>query len=132
MKNIILLLMIFISYSFYQKEYLKNYHPNGKLKEEGWIIDDKKTDYWFYYYENGFKKEEGHYKNNQKVNWWIYYDEKQVVTKKCEFKSDKLNGLSIIYSKGEITKAEKYVNNIKVKTWTDLAKFKKDNNYLWN
>lgn len=109
------------------KTYVKYYHPNGKLKEEGWVINDKKTDYWFYYHENGLKKEEGHYKNNQKVNWWIFYDEKQTITRKCEFKSNKINGLSIVYSKGAIIKAEKYSNGKKVKTWTDLEEFKKDN-----
>lgn len=109
------------------KTYIKNYHSNGNLKEEGWLINDKKVDYWFYYYENGFKKEEGHYKNNQKTNWWIFYNEKQIVTKKCEFKKDKLNGLTIVYSNGEIAKAEKYSNGKKIKTWTDLAAFRKDN-----
>ena len=114
------------------KTYIKNYYPNKNLKEEGWIVNSKKTDYWFYYYENGLKKEEGHYKNNQKVNWWIFYDEKQIIIKKCEFRNDKMNGLSIIYSKGEIIKAEKYSNGKKVKTWTDLEEFKKDNSYLLN
>ena len=89
------------------KTYVKYYHPNGKLKEEGWILNDKKIDYWFYYFENGVKKEEGHYKNNQKVNWWIFYDEKQTIIKKSEFINDRMNGLSIIYSKGESAKAEK-------------------------
>ena len=112
------------------KTYTKTYHPNGKLKEEGWILNDKKTDYWFYYYENGLKKEEGHYKDNQKTNWWIYYNEKQNITKKCEYKSNKLNGITIVYNKGEIIKAEKYTNGKKIKTWTDLDAFKKDNNYL--
>ncbi len=121
--------MLLLPYSFSQKEYIKNYYPNKNLKEEGWLINDKKTDYWFYYYENGNKKEEGHYKDNQKTNWWIYYNEKQKVIKKCEFKSNKLNGITIVYTKGEITKAEKYFNGKKIKTWTDLNKFKKDNNY---
>ena len=112
------------------KIYIKNYHPNKNIKEEGWVFNDKKTDYWFYYYENGLKKEEGHYKNNQKVNWWIYYDEKQLITRKCEYKSNKLNGITIVYAKGEISKAEKYNNGKKIKTWTNLDEFKKDNNYL--
>jgi len=112
------------------KTYIKTYHPNGKLKEEGWILNDKKTDYWFYYHENGLKKQEGHYKNNQKINWWIFYDEKQTIIKKCEFRNDKMNGLSIIYEKGEIIKAEKYNNGKKVKTWSSLSEFKKDNKYL--
>ena len=109
------------------KIYVKNYYPNKNLKEEGWMLNDKKTDYWFYYYENGLKKEEGHYNNNQKTNWWVYYNEKQLVIKKCEYKTNKLNGITIVYYKGEITKAEKYTNGKKVKTWTNLEEFKKDN-----
>ena len=114
------------------KTYVKNYYPNKNLKEEGWILNDKKNDYWFYYFENGLKKEEGHYKSNHKVNWWIFYDEKQTIIKKCEFKNDKLNGISIIYSKGEIIKAEKYNNGKKIKTWNSLSEFKKDNKYLFD
>lgn len=129
MRSIFFLVIIFINFSFTQKEYIKNYHPNKNVKEEGWIINYKKTDYWFYYYENGLKKEEGHYKNNQKTNWWIFYDEKQIITKKCEYKSNKLNGLTIIYHNGEIAKAEKYSNGKKIKTWTNLSEFKKDNNF---
>lgn len=109
------------------KIYVKNYYSNKNLKEEGWLLNDKKTDYWFYYYENGLKKEEGHYNNNQKTNWWVFYDEKQIVTKKCEFKNNKLNGLTIVYSQGEIAKGEKYSNGKKVKTWTNLVEFKIDN-----
>lgn len=112
------------------KTYTKNYYQNGKLKEEGWILYDKKIDYWFFYYENGLKKEEGHYLNNQKVNWWIYYDQKQTISRKCQYKSNKLNGITIVYEKGEITRAEKYNNGKKIKAWTDLNEFKKDNNYL--
>ncbi len=43
-----------------------------------------------------------------------------------------MNGLAIVYSKGEIIKAEKYNNGKKVKTWTNLSEFKKDNSYLLN
>ena len=129
MKSISLLLL-FTGTFFLQKEYIKNYYSNQKLKEEGWMQNGERLDYWFFYYENGNKKEEGHYKNNQKTNWWIYYNENETVIKKCEYKSNKLNGLTIVYSKGKITKAEKYINGKKVKTWTDLNEFKKDNNYL--
>lgn len=114
------------------KTYIKNFYPNKNIKEEGWINNNKKTDYWFYYYENGNKKEEGHYKNNQKTNWWIYYDKNQKIIKKSEYKSNLLNGITIVYSKGEITKAEKYTNGKKIKTWTDLDDFKRDNNYFLN
>lgn len=128
MKSISLLL-IFTALFLSQKEYVKNYYPNKKLKEEGWIENGTKTDYWFYYYENGNKKEEGHYKNNLKTYWWIYYDEKQRILKKCEYKKNKLNGLTIVYNKEKIVKAEKYSDGKKIKTWTDFNEFKRDNDY---
>jgi antitoxin component YwqK of YwqJK toxin-antitoxin module len=123
--SIIVLFCLFNTFS--KKEYFKSYYPDGKLKEEGWILNGNKINYWFYYYENGNKKEEGHYENNQKVNWWVYYDIKQKVIRKSEFEADRLNGLTLIYSDGKLTKAEKYNYDIKVKTWTSYHEFKKDN-----
>lgn len=122
------LLFIFIlQTSFTDKVYVKPCFENGKIKEEGWILNGKKTDYWFYYYENGNKKEEGHYQNNKKTKWWIFYDEKEKILKKCEYKNDELNGLTIVYNKNKILKAEKYVNGEKIKTWSNLEEFKRDN-----
>lgn len=127
MKQTQLLLLFILLSSFAQKEYVKSYFQNGKLKEEGWMSNGKKVNYWFFYYENGNKKQEGHYKNDQKVSWWIFYDEKQIVTKKCEYKKDKLNGISILYDQGQIIKAEKYIDGKKIKTWTSIEEYKKDN-----
>lgn len=110
------------------KSYVKKYYPNGKNKEEGWMIEDKKSDYWFYYYENGFKKEQGHYSKNQKTNWWIFYDKNQTVVKKCEYKNNVLNGLTLIYKNNKIVLAEKYCMGQKIKSWNTLSAFKKDNN----
>lgn len=124
MRSLLFLIMIFINFLFSEIKYIKNYHPNKNLKEEGWTENGIKTKYWFFYYENGNKKEEGHFKNNQKTNWWIYYDEKQQIIKKSEYKRNNLNGITIVFTKGEITKAEKYVNGKKIKTWTDLEEFK--------
>ena len=128
MKTIILFTLLFLGTSFTEKEYLKNHYPNGKIREEGWIVDGKKNEYWFYYYENAVKKEEGHYSNNQKINWWIYYDKNQTIVKKCEYKNNVLNGLTLIYKDGEIAFAEKYRMGQKIKSWNTLSEFKKDNN----
>ncbi len=128
LKYVTIILFLTSSGTTDSKTYVKNYFPNKKLKEEGWILDNKKTDYWFFYFENGNKKEEGHYNNNQKTNWWVYYDEKQIMTKKSEYKNGKPNGLSILYTNGQISKAEKYNNGKKIKTWTTLEDFKKDTN----
>ncbi|MFC6268715.1 toxin-antitoxin system YwqK family antitoxin [Frigoriflavimonas asaccharolytica] len=124
---LILLLPIFSLLHNVGEIYSKTYYENGNMKEEGWLIDGMKSNYWFTYYENGSKKSEGHYKNNKKIKWWVFYDSKENITKKCEFKNDKLNGLTIIYSGGNILKAEKYIDNRKVKTWTTIADFKRDN-----
>ena len=113
------------------KIYVKNYHQNKNLKEEGWILNAKKSDYWFYYFGNGNKKEEGHYKNNQKTDWWIYYDEKQLITEKCQFKNDKRDGISVIFANGKIIKAVRYLNGKKNKTWKNYEEFRRDNAFSY-
>ena len=125
------ILHLYILLSFFgnpnQKTYVKNYFDNGKIKSEGWIKNDLKTDYWFYYHENGNKKEEGHYTKNQKNKWWIFYDSNEEVVKKQQFDNDKPNGFCVIYSKGNIIRAEKYKNGERIKQWQTVEAFKKDN-----
>ena len=132
MKRLLLFLLFILLTAFTEKEYVKKYYSNGKLMEEGWIVNDKKSDYWFYYFETGIKKEEGHYCNNQKNKWWIYYDNNQKVIKKSEYKDNVLSGLTIIYKNGKIVSAEKYTMGKKIKTWNTLSEFKKDNKNLFN
>ena len=132
MKSLFLIGLFILLTSFIEKEYVKKYYSNGKMKEEGWLVNDKKSDYWFYYFETGDKKEEGHYYNNQKTSWWIYYDKKRKVIKKCEYKNNVLNGLTIIYKNGEIVSAEEYTMGKKIKSWKSLSEFKKDNINLFN
>lgn len=130
LKYLTILLFLTSFEIFDSKTYIKKFYPNKKLKEEGWIINAKKTDYWFYYYENGNKKQEGHYKNNQKTDWWIYYDENQLMTEKCQFKNDKRDGISVIFANGKIIQAVRYLKEKKIKTWTNFTEFNKDNNHL--
>lgn len=129
MKSLLLFSFLLCTSFFVEKEYVKNYYPNGKLKEEGWIKEGKKNDYWFFYYETGLKKQEGHYANNLKTNWWIFYDVNEIVEKKCEYKNNILNGLMINYKNGKIINAEKYNKGKRIKQWTSFSEFKKDNPY---
>ena len=131
MKSLFVIGLFIMLTPLIEKEYVKKYYSNGKIMAEGWLVNDKKSDYWFYYFETGNKKEEGHYYNNQKTNWWIYYDNKQRVVKKSEYKSNVLNGLTIVYKNGEIAFAEKYTMGKKVKTWNNLSEFKNDNKDLF-
>ena len=128
-KNILLfLLLIKLSSTFGQsKIYIKNYFDNGQIESEGWLQENQKTDYWFYYYTNGNKKEEGHYVTNKKTKWWIVYGENEVINKKCQFYDDKLDGICVIYHNGNVVRAEQYKKNIKIKQWSSLSAFKKDN-----
>ena len=43
-------------------EDIENYHPNGKLKEKGILVNGKKDGFWTSWYENGQKSEEQTYK----------------------------------------------------------------------
>lgn len=108
------------------QNYLKTYYPNGIIKAEGWVKNNQKTAYWFYYFENGNKKEEGHYTANKKSKWWIFYNPEGTIIKKSEYKNDKLNGLSITYREGKISKAEEYKFGIKIKEWSNLDDYIKD------
>ncbi len=112
------------------KTYVKNYFLNGKIASEGWICDNKKTDYWYFYRDNGLKKEEGHYANNLRNKWWIVYDVQEKIAAKSEYKADKLDGFTIIYQNGRPVRAEKYQMGVQLKRWTSLAEFKKDNSEL--
>ena len=42
-KNIIFITLLILSAnSFAQKTYQKEYYDSGQIKEEGWVLDDKK------------------------------------------------------------------------------------------
>ena len=110
-----------------EKLYQKDYFANGNLKAEGWMVKDQKVDYWFFYYDNNTKKEEGHYTKGQKSKWWTFYNSNGEIVKKCEFLNGKMNGFSIVYSNGEVIRAEKYKFGEKIDQWTSIAEFKKDN-----
>ncbi len=144
------ILTCFSLFSFGQKEYQKEYYENGILKEEGWVLNDQKTGYWKFYYSNGNIKEEGHFKfgekekywysynkdqsikheghftKGQKAKWWIYYQD-GIVNHKCQYHQNQKNGYCLIYEQGELVKASKFKGGKKVKEWTDLESFKKDN-----
>jgi antitoxin component YwqK of YwqJK toxin-antitoxin module len=128
MKKAIYLLILFGFFqASAQRTYNKTYFNNGKIQSEGWMSQNQKVDYWFYYYENGTKKEEGHYEANKKCKWWIFYNSNKEIDKKSEFDNDQLNGFSIFYIKNKIIRAEKYDMGKKIKEWTSISEFKKDN-----
>ncbi len=76
MTNNVFILCFFITFSLVgQKTYHKSFYENGTLKEEGWLENNQKTDYWIFYYKNGNIKKEGRFKNDLPVKYWYFYRE---------------------------------------------------------
>lgn len=145
MKQLIFIFIVLVSTN---KEYVKNYYDNSHLKSEGWLINNQKTDYWYYYNNNGKKKAEGHYQLNQKEDYWFFYDENEAVIEQghyqlgekngwwkmyrgdtlveIKYKDSKKVGLAILKLNSKIIKAEYYKNNMKTDEWVTLADFKKE------
>ena len=71
---------------------------------------------------------EGSYVNGKKSNWWLFYDSNEKVNHRCQLKNNQKNGFCLMYTNEKLTSAVKFSNGKKIKEWTDLASFKKENN----
>ena len=134
-----------------KKTYHKGYFKNGKLKEEGWVKNNLKSGYWKFYYTNGNLKKEGHFKKDLETKywyfynndasknkeghylagkqhkWWLFYDTMGQINHKCQLKNNQKNGYCLIYKMDKLIKASKYKKGKKIKEWSDLKSFKKEN-----
>ncbi|MFY0629853.1 MAG: hypothetical protein JXR05_05690 [Flavobacteriaceae bacterium] len=152
-KKLLFISICFLSLQAFcqKKTYHKTYYKNGKLKEEGWVKKNQKNGYWKFYYRNGnlksegrfkndletkywyfynkdnSKKKEGHYLEGKQNKWWLFYDDMGYVNHKCQLKNNQKNGYCLIYKKEKLIKASKYQKGKKIKEWTDLKSFKKEN-----
>lgn len=134
-----------------RKMYTKEYNSNGTIKSEGWVLGDKKIDFWTFYHNNGQIASKGHYKGdvrdgywyfynqNQQLlkeghyergiaqNWWIFYDLASQEKRKIQYQGNEKNGFCLIYKKNKLIKAEKYENNLLIGTWDSIRSFRRDN-----
>jgi antitoxin component YwqK of YwqJK toxin-antitoxin module len=106
--------------------YWKFYYVNGNIKEAGHYKLGQKDAYWFFYNENGTLLQEGHYKKGKKTNWWKFYTDGATYTA-AEYEEDLKNGFCIFYKGNTAYKCEKYAHGQKIKEWTDIKSFKRDN-----
>ncbi len=145
---------IWISFPFSEgnmKMYNKEYHSNGNLKAEGWVIEGQKTSYWYYYHTNGKIASKGHYKKNKKSeywyyynedgalekeghynqgiaeNWWIFYDLATKDKRKIQYQKNQKNGFCLVYKGRKLIKVEKYIADEHKGEWKDLSSFRRDN-----
>lgn len=107
--------------------YWKFYYQNGVVKKAGHFLKDKPSKYWYFYTENGSKKSEGHYKDGEKTNWWLFYDDMEKINHKCQLKRSQKNGYCLMYKDEKLISASKFKAGKKIKEWTDLKAFKKEN-----
>ncbi|RCS27951.1 hypothetical protein DUT90_03715 [Polaribacter sp. WD7] len=153
MKVILFTFFLFFSCLLHaQKKYHKEYYQNGQIKQEGWLLNDKKTAYWKFYYQNGNLKKEGHFKENLEIdywyfyyrnshkekeghyikgsrsNWWLFYNNKGEIIHKCQLENNLKNGYCLIYSDNKLIKASKFKQGVKIKEWTSFSSFKSENN----
>ncbi|MBA80473.1 MULTISPECIES: hypothetical protein [unclassified Leeuwenhoekiella] len=139
-----------VGFSQSGKHYVKYHDASGRMMEEGWMLQDEKTDYWFTYFPDGSIKskgaytedqkngywyfyntdatliKEGHYKNGLAVSWWIFY-KPNGISEKIQFEHGNREGYALIYKNGKLFKAEHYKNDNLTGSWTSLYQFKKDN-----
>lgn len=133
------------------KVYSKEYHANGSMKAEGWLMGTTKTQYWKFYHENGSVSSEGHYKNNERVNywhfynsqgelvkeghyetgnandWWIFYDLVRQEKQKIEYVNNQKNGYCLSYKNNKLIRASTYENDQLIGSWTSIREFRQDN-----
>ena len=63
----------------------------------------------------------------EKNKWWLFYDKSGILSRKSQFKNNQKNGYCFIYENGEIVKAEKFKAGQKIKEWTNMKSFRKEN-----
>ena len=152
--KLVVFFSIFLILGFNESEdktYDRTYYDNGKLKSEGWLRYNVKTDYWKFYHENGkiasqgpfaygkedgywyffdknrIRTKEGHYEKGEQINWWLYYDNKGRINHKCQLNMSVKNGYCLKYEDEKLISAEKYSNGEKIKEWSNFDAFKKEN-----
>lgn len=106
-------------------DYKKYYHPNGKVKEEGCLINGKKDGVWKIYLENGDIEFEWMYLKGLKNGAYKHYD-KGKINATGEYKNGCLHGLLKIYNEqGELTSEQWWKGNFA----TGVSTMLKEKNY---
>lgn len=108
-------------------DFWKWYHNNGSLASEGHYKEDRKSGYWYFYDPNGNLIKEGHYQNGQAYNWWIFYDLVRQEKRKVQFQNNQKNGFCLVYKGNRLQRVEKFVANKKAGSWSSVRDFKRDN-----
>ena len=157
----ILYFLLFIAFSSFTTLpgdwYIKEFHSNGVLKKEGWLLkkqrtaywycyfpngkimnegsykEDQKDGYWKTYYQNNQLKSEGYYKNGNKIDWWKYYNQNGTSKSKTHFEDGKKDSWVNTYDlNGNISSIGKYVEGKKDYFWKYYSNSKLIKKEEWN
>ncbi|WP_298353059.1 hypothetical protein [uncultured Dokdonia sp.] len=108
-------------------KYWKFYHSNGELMSQGHYANNLKTDYWYFYNSQGKLVREGHYEQGKAQNWWIFYDIARQETRKTQYVNNEQEGFCLVYKNNKLIKVEKYEANQLKGEWTSVRAFRRDN-----
>ncbi|MDG1398666.1 MAG: hypothetical protein P8P88_09800 [Polaribacter sp.] len=97
------------------------------MKKEGRFIDNLETKYWYFYSEEYSIIKSGSFKEGIKNDWWLFYNKSGEINHKCQLKNNKKDGYCLIYKNQKLVKASRFMQNKKIKEWTDFSSFKKEN-----
>jgi antitoxin component YwqK of YwqJK toxin-antitoxin module len=116
MKQLIIILLLFITYSissqnvFFDysvssKEPTKTYYDNGQLKEIGFINEGKRIGEWIFYSKNGVKLAECCFNHlGQKHGKWLIWDDNSQLRAQMLYKNGIRKGKWEIYDEhGKLT-----------------------------
>ncbi|MEM7552026.1 MAG: membrane-binding protein [Bacteroidota bacterium] len=97
----------------------RSYFYSGKLKSEGFYVNNKPAGIWTYYFENGNPKMEGEIRNLSNFGHWVYYHEngrKKMEGKMIEGKRD--GPWKFYYETGEQKSEGEFLNGIREGLWS--------------
>ncbi len=57
-----------------EKTYQKTYFDTGRIQEEGWMYQGKRSGWWTTYHTNGKPLSKGEFKDDSLVGTWTFYD----------------------------------------------------------
>lgn len=97
------------------------YHPNGKLRSIGALVNKVKIGEWKYYYDNGKLKESGTYEHGKETGVWEYYYENGNLKAMGEYSAGNEEGIwEYNHENGNLQSSGEFIAGKKTGTWPEF------------
>jgi antitoxin component YwqK of YwqJK toxin-antitoxin module len=110
----------------------KDLYNNGKIKDEGQYLENRRTGQWKFFNEEGKTEQIGSYKNGRPEGMWTWYYENGTVRREEEYFQGRRDGLYTEYSEnGEIIAQGQYADGEKNGIWKyKYGDFSEEGSYI--